>query len=56
VPGRERDAALDFALGNAAGRCRDQLELVDGSILDAVDLAQPRFGRMDDFRERAEPS
>jgi hypothetical protein len=54
VPGRERDAALDLAFGDAAGCRCDQLELVDGAIFDAVNLAQPRFGRVDNFRERAE--
>ncbi|MGY3471360.1 hypothetical protein ACVW0I_008231 [Bradyrhizobium sp. LM6.11] len=36
-------------------RCRrDQLELVDRGLADAVDLAQARHRGMDDFGERAE--
>ena len=45
---------LHLALGDAVRRRGDQFELVDRGLADAVDLAQPRFRRMDHFGERAE--
>src|SRR6267378_2542612 len=54
IPGRQHRALLQLALGDAARRRRDQFELVDRSVADAVDFAQPRHRRVNDFRERAE--
>ena len=45
---------LTSPLATRMRRRRNQLELVDGGFADAVDLAQPRHRRVDDFGERAE--
>ena len=47
-------ALLHFALGDPVGGSCDQLELVDGGVADAVDLAQQRLRRVHHFGERAE--
>jgi hypothetical protein len=54
VPGRQRDLALDLALCHPAARGGEQFDLVDRGLADAVDLAQARDRRVDDFGERAE--
>jgi hypothetical protein len=54
VPRRQQRARLQLSLGNPARRRRDQFQHRDGGVTDAVDFAQPRIWRMDDFGERAE--
>ena len=54
IPGRQQRTLVDLAFGDAACRCRDQLELVDRSLADAVDFAQARDRRVNDLGERAE--
>ena len=46
--------ALDLALGHPARGGREQFDLVDRGLADALDLAQPRHRRVNDFGERAE--
>jgi hypothetical protein len=48
IPGRQQRTLVDLAFGDAACRGRDQLELVDRSLADAVDFAQARDRRVND--------